>query len=317
MLMTTAEIIAAVADHGEIVSTAQLRRWRQIGLLQKAVVVGRGRGAGAERLYPADSVDRVLSILAQLARGLDLHEVGLTLWVVGFDYEDSVLRKWLTRVAADVEIVVGRMVSKGALNVAEDLVSGALRSRQSRSRFRVSSGDAPRIQRLTCAIETFVHALEFGADRLSEDTKDELLRFYGFSDTVASSVDLDLNGQLDIALRQILNVRDAVESACVNDLALARRLSRDLAWWVKFLGMIDEAHLPESMQILRRSANLAAYDSPFGILLLLSSVRRATETSDQDTLTNIVSIAETIEGLMLRLDSQSLASDAYLNEAET
>lgn len=317
MLMTTAEIIAAVADHGAAVSTAQLRRWRQVGLLEKAVVVGRGRAAGAERLYPSDSVDRVLGILVHLAQGLDLHEVGLTLWVSGLDYEDSVLRKWLRRVAADVEIVVGRIVGKGALNVAEDFVDGALRSRQARSRLRVSPGDEQRIQRLTSAIENFVHALEFGTGGLSDDAKDEFLRFYGFGAAVASSADLDLNGQLDIALRQMLNVRHAVESACANDLILTRRLSRDLAWWVKILAMIDEADLPESMQILRRSANLAVYDSPFGILLVLSSVRRAANLSDQETLTNIVSIAETIEGLMSRLDCQSLPSDAYRNETAT
>ena len=95
--LTSVEILGALADHGNKISEATLRKYVQLGLLPRSVRVGRkGKHQGSQGMYPAGVVRQIQRIREMMADDYTIEEIQREFLFVRGDIED--LERSLTKV---------------------------------------------------------------------------------------------------------------------------------------------------------------------------------------------------------------------------
>lgn len=298
--ITTQQIISTVRERGCSVSNGQLRRWRAAKLLPAGVSRSRGRGAGAERRFPPDTVDRVLSIRRLQQRRRPLHEVGLCLWYEGYGYPETTLRTWLGVVANNVRHIRARFSALGSSAVAERFIDGVLRTSSARRRYKVAERDAESIERLSSAVENLATSAADPNHPISAQAMDVFLSSFGLAPAqpLFDRVGSNLSGEMDAALRTLSLLEQVAISATATDLSLARRMARALSRFIALLQATDASALPAPAQLLRNLQNVVRYDEPFGLLLTVAAIQRAMSELGEGSETQIETVIGQFEGIV-------------------
>jgi hypothetical protein len=90
------DLLRAVRSVGLRVTTHQLLRWRNAGLLPAPKRVGHGRGRGTTVHYPPIATLQVTALAAALKAQRNLDEAGWAIWVFGFPVTDFARRLLVT-----------------------------------------------------------------------------------------------------------------------------------------------------------------------------------------------------------------------------
>ena len=86
---TEPDIRTAFQTAGVSISSDQLRRWRDQGLMPRVEQIGLGRAAGSVIRYPTGTAQLALEISRLLASKNKLSFVGWQLWMQGRDVADE------------------------------------------------------------------------------------------------------------------------------------------------------------------------------------------------------------------------------------
>jgi hypothetical protein len=126
MGLTEDELLQAVGGAGEDVSTRQLRRWRNEGLVPRAHRIDTGR-SGSRYIYEDWVVDHVCAVARALRRKRSVDEVAVSLWWEGRWVNRDTLRAALLRPLMDFQRQVRELLDlhRDPFAVAETLAQQA------------------------------------------------------------------------------------------------------------------------------------------------------------------------------------------------
>ena len=111
---TAEDLTAAFERAGAQVSTDQLRRWRDQGLMPAVRQIGLGRGQGSVVRYPPGTANLAIEISRLLAIKKKVSFVGWQLWMHGYEIADQFWKPAIYEAATDLKHIRGwlRLVEK-------------------------------------------------------------------------------------------------------------------------------------------------------------------------------------------------------------
>jgi len=125
--LTAAGIVNWATAQNQDFSERRLESWRDLGIVQKPVQHGLGRGPGPLWVYPADTCDRLAAFWAMQKPNELLAETCVRFWLRGNDFDLVKLRIRLTEALVVHRNIRNNVNELGAVGYGEKLVTQAQR----------------------------------------------------------------------------------------------------------------------------------------------------------------------------------------------
>ena len=125
--LTAASIVSWAGTQNQEFSERRLESWRDLGIIQKPVQHGLGRGPGPLWIYPADTGDRLTAFWAMQKPNELLAETCVRFWLRGNDFDLAKVRARLTEALVVHRNIRNSVNELGTVGYGEKLVTQAQR----------------------------------------------------------------------------------------------------------------------------------------------------------------------------------------------
>jgi hypothetical protein len=127
---TEAELVAAMAGRGYVVSTRQIERWRKADLMPRPIVRPLGKGHGTASYYPMGSDSYVLEIcrLKSTGKGRPLGRLRFELWWLGYAIPLNRVRESLIELVQPIHSMTMGLANRDHSNEILELQQGSERA---------------------------------------------------------------------------------------------------------------------------------------------------------------------------------------------
>jgi hypothetical protein len=139
--LTTGELVAAAKAKGYRVSSSQLERWRQAGLIPGARRRGRGKGAGVSWRHPEAAKDQLLVLLEIRRPREPLSELAIRLWLRSLDVPMPKVKEHLEHIVSIFPRLRKRVGELGIVGFGEKFADMLQRTPKKRSTYGIEVFD--------------------------------------------------------------------------------------------------------------------------------------------------------------------------------
>lgn len=270
--LTSGELVAVARARGHRVSSSQLERWRQYGLISAARRRGRGRGAGLTWLHPDAAKEQLLTLLEIRKPREPLAELSIRLWLRRFETPIPRLRESLRRVVVVFSRLRRDVSITGVVGSGEQFVESLRRKPAKRPAFGIAKLDKEgydRAQLIGDAIAAQFAATSTLPTEEQAAVIQDAMNLQPSEQSVIAALGANLKDEIRQTLPALSRADSAVATADESDLLAAREL------WLRIHGLdMIATQLPKAdplRDILLRLTH--GHDSGFGLVLLVIVVQ--------------------------------------------
>ena len=274
--LTTADLVAMAAEHGIVLTTRQVERWRHQRLIPANARKGRGQGAGSSWLYEHDIGPRFLAAAdLVVTRRIAISDAAVRLWIRGFGMEAYLLRWHLREATRPIRRLREKLAEADPEEAGHAIVEAVRRRPKKRAEWGMRDWSGPEQDGMAALAEDIVRGYVGPHRGLSPETVERSKTAMGITreaDAKLAAAGTDMGHLLRTAFPKHAKLDEIAEDATDEELLTARAMCVAFGDRAQMEAALGAAGAPEAFT---RKALDTGFDGAHGLLTAVAGLRWA------------------------------------------